>query len=204
MRWHCPSDTGFEIRPLVVLGLARFFSVTEVPHNIESLRVSGEFFFVSLKLEGQSGLLTREFRLSKQEALTTEPGPRPSSRKELDKCCVSVVQFIPANTRHWTNVGLMLAHRLRRRPNIDLALVQCLVFSGIWLLVGLHTVACTQRIWFIHDMFCQLWAVNCAWVTRTSNTFYIINTNKKSQHSYIRLVRQLYSVSSFLAAWKDV
>ena len=156
------------------------------------------------KFEGQSGLLTREFRLSNQEALTSEPGPRPSSRKELEKCCVSVVQFIPANTRHWTNVGLMLAHRLWRRPNIDPTLVQCLVFSGIWLLVGLHTVDCTQRIWFIHNMFCQLWAVNCAWVTRTSITFYIINENKKSQHSYIRLVRQLHSVSSFLGAWKDV
>ena len=35
----------------------------------------------------------------------------------------------PANTRHWTNVGLMLAHRLRRRPNINPTLVQCLVLA---------------------------------------------------------------------------
>ena len=31
MRWHCPTDTGFEI--IVVWGRARYFSVTEVPHN---------------------------------------------------------------------------------------------------------------------------------------------------------------------------
>ena len=42
MRWHCPPDTGFEIRALMVWGRARYLSATEVPHNIESLRVSGE------------------------------------------------------------------------------------------------------------------------------------------------------------------
>ena len=36
----------------------------------------------------------------------------------------------PENTRHWTNVGLMLGRRRRRRSNIDPTLVQCLVFSG--------------------------------------------------------------------------
>ena len=34
MRWHCPPDTGFEIRTLAVWGEARYFSVTEAPHNI--------------------------------------------------------------------------------------------------------------------------------------------------------------------------
>ena len=45
MRWHCSPDTGFEIRPLVVWGRTRYHSVTEAPHNIESLRVSGEETF---------------------------------------------------------------------------------------------------------------------------------------------------------------
>ena len=45
MRWHCPPDTGFEIRALAVWGRAHHLSVTEVPHNIESLRVSGEETF---------------------------------------------------------------------------------------------------------------------------------------------------------------
>ena len=34
------------------------------------------------------------------------------------------------STRHWTNVGSMLARRLRRRPNNDPILVQCLVLLG--------------------------------------------------------------------------
>ena len=33
LRWHCPPDTGFEIRDLAVCGRARYFSVTEAPHN---------------------------------------------------------------------------------------------------------------------------------------------------------------------------
>ena len=39
VRWHCPPDTGFIIRTLVVWGRARYFSVTEASHNIESLRM---------------------------------------------------------------------------------------------------------------------------------------------------------------------
>ena len=48
MRWHCPADTGFEIRAMVVPAQARYLSVKEAPHTIESLRVSVEeiyFFF---------------------------------------------------------------------------------------------------------------------------------------------------------------
>ena len=41
----------------------------------------------------------------------------------------------PANTTHRTNVGLMLAHRLRRRPNINSTLVQCLVFAELPIMV---------------------------------------------------------------------
>ena len=44
MNWHCPPNTGFEIRVLAVWGRARYLSVTEASHNIESLRMSGEFF----------------------------------------------------------------------------------------------------------------------------------------------------------------
>ena len=37
----------------------------------------------------------------------------------------------PANTVHWPNAGLMLARRLRRRPNVNPALGQCIVFAGL-------------------------------------------------------------------------
>ena len=40
-RVDATTDTGFEIRALAVWGRARYLSVTEVPHNIECLRVSG-------------------------------------------------------------------------------------------------------------------------------------------------------------------
>ena len=33
LRWHCPPDTGLEIRALAVWGRARYLSVTEAPHN---------------------------------------------------------------------------------------------------------------------------------------------------------------------------
>ena len=52
MRWHCSSDTEFEIRALVVWSRARYLSVTEAPNNTESLRVSEEetfCFFETLK-----------------------------------------------------------------------------------------------------------------------------------------------------------
>ena len=41
MRWHSPPDTEFEIRVLAVWCRARYLSVTEAPHTIESLRVRG-------------------------------------------------------------------------------------------------------------------------------------------------------------------
>ena len=35
LRWHCPPDTGFEIRALAVWGRARHLSVAEAPHNTD-------------------------------------------------------------------------------------------------------------------------------------------------------------------------
>ena len=45
MRWHCPPDTGFEIRALAVWGRARYLSVTEAPHNTEFYTWMGEKHF---------------------------------------------------------------------------------------------------------------------------------------------------------------
>ena len=47
--------------------------------NIEN-KWAGKKHFVSLKLESQSGARARNLQLSKQVALTTAPGPRPSVR----------------------------------------------------------------------------------------------------------------------------
>ena len=103
MRWHCPPDTGFEIRAQAVWGRARYLSVTEAPHNTDSHTWMGRNIFVSLKpprpgteprtlawkaavltttlgppplkLEGQSCVQTRDLRLSKHVALNNTPGP---------------------------------------------------------------------------------------------------------------------------------
>ena len=45
MRWHCPTDAGYEIRAPAVWGPACYLSVTVAPHNIDSLRVSDEEIF---------------------------------------------------------------------------------------------------------------------------------------------------------------
>ena len=76
MRRHCSPETGFEIRALTVWGRARYLSVTEAPHNIQSLSVSREetfCFFETCQIGGR----THDLRLSKQAASTAGPGPLP-------------------------------------------------------------------------------------------------------------------------------
>ena len=86
IRWHCPTDTGFEIRALAVWGRTSYISVT--------LRVSGEkTFFVSLKIEGHSGVRSRDLWLPKQAASITAPGqPAPYTAQSRQKsfCPLSV------------------------------------------------------------------------------------------------------------------
>ena len=51
--------------------------------------------------------------------------------KTLSTATVQYRCTAPANTRHWTNVGLVVGWRRRRRANINQTLVQCLVSAGI-------------------------------------------------------------------------
>ena len=76
-----PSRNRIQICAVAVCGRARYLSVTNVPYNIESLQVSGEKHFVSLKLEGGSAVLTRDHRPSKQADFTTAPGPPPLTKR---------------------------------------------------------------------------------------------------------------------------
>ena len=55
----------------------------------------------------------------------------PCDRFESHISKRSNILYVPANTKHWTNVVSMLGRRLRRRPNIEPTVVHCLVFSGI-------------------------------------------------------------------------
>ena len=76
--WDEWDDTALQIQDLKSepwrSAAEHALSFTEAPHNIEYLRVSGKKHFVSCKLEGQSGVQTRDLRLSKQATLTTAPG----------------------------------------------------------------------------------------------------------------------------------
>ena len=49
LRWHCPPDTGFEVRALAVWGRARYLSVTEAPHNIDFHTWMGKKHFCFLQ-----------------------------------------------------------------------------------------------------------------------------------------------------------
>ena len=45
--------------------------------------------------------------------------------------CLFIYKMIPVNTSCWANAGLMLAHRLRRWPNINPSLAQRVLFAGM-------------------------------------------------------------------------
>ena len=62
----------------------------------------------------------------------------PAMSKYLNRHTPSSPAQCQWNTRHWANAGLMLARRLRRRPNINPALVQCLMSDGRCQSCSLH------------------------------------------------------------------
>ena len=106
----------------------------------------GKEYFVSLKLECQSGVQTRDFRLfpGKHVALTTAPWPCPittSNSRQNVRC-----RAYPNNCDTWSDVDIMLDHRLRRRPNIKSTSEQRLVLFGyILLLARIIRVATAAR-----------------------------------------------------------
>ena len=62
--------------------------------------------------------------------------------------CVFLLQHnieAPTNTRSWTNIGLMLAHRLQRWPSIKPTLVQRLWFVSLVLTSLLFSTFCVHR-----------------------------------------------------------
>ena len=52
LRWHCPTDTGFEIRVMAVWGRARYLSVTEAPHNTDFHTWMGKKHFCFFQTAG--------------------------------------------------------------------------------------------------------------------------------------------------------
>ena len=48
LRWHCPSDMGFETQAPAVWGRARYLAVTEAPHNTDFHTWMGKKHFLFL------------------------------------------------------------------------------------------------------------------------------------------------------------
>ena len=93
-RWHCPPDTGFEIRALTVWGRARYLSGTEVPHNTE-------FYEWMWFQTAETGKRTLNCSV-KGRVLTTTLGLPPFTIQRPETECIK-----------------MLSQRPRRRPNIE-------------------------------------------------------------------------------------
>ena len=72
--------------------------------------------------------------------LTSTPSPRTGSPTPLMRLLLRSDFHIPTNTSRWTNAGLMLANRLRRRPNIKTTLVSKCCFD-----VGPSSATLTQH-----------------------------------------------------------
>ena len=101
------THAGFEIRALAFWCRARYLSVTEAPHNIESLQVSEEetfCFFETWRPEwGLNGYLENPL----------DPlDPRPSIHDPRPSTLIFFLLVYLLNSGN--NIRSMLAHRLRR------------------------------------------------------------------------------------------
>ena len=104
LRWHCPPDTGFEIRALAVWGRARYLSVTEAPHNTDFHTWMGKKHFCFFQT-AETGNRTPNPGW-KEAVLTTTLGPPPNiqtscsntvpiTRELVRASCVRQVQKFP-------------------------------------------------------------------------------------------------------------
>ena len=97
LRGHCPPDTGFEIRALVVWGRARYLSVTEAPHNTDFHTWMGKKHFCFFQT-AETGNRTPSSGV-KGSGANHYPRAPPSLRKEsyvfiLYNVCLSVCSCV--------------------------------------------------------------------------------------------------------------
>ena len=111
LRWHCPSDTGFEIRALAVWGRARYLSVTEAPHNTDFLTWMGtkHFCFFETAETGNrtpnSGVKCSGANHYPRAPASLLSWAQPSKHEVLTQWCwASVADCGPALDQHWGNV----------------------------------------------------------------------------------------------------
>ena len=145
LRWHCPPDTGFEIRALAVWGRARYLSVTEASHNTDFHKWMGKkhFLFPSNRRDREPN---PQLLAWKAAVLTTTLGPPPSN--PLDRAILE--------TR---NVQLMLGHRSRLQTNVKPTLGQHLDFTKLYYHIFLQ-----EKRWY---RFTKVWSITknqIAWI----------------------------------------
>ena len=114
LRWHCPPDTGFEIRALAVWSRARYLSVTEAPHNTDFHTWMGKKHFCFFK-PPRPGTEPRTLAW-KAAVLTTTLGPPP------------LYIVVKQSRKHW---GLLIAAA-------DATAVEKMVHSKVFSNLAIH------------------------------------------------------------------
>ena len=108
LRWHCPPDTGFEIRALAVWGRARYLSVTEAPHNTDFHTWMGKKHFCFFQT-AETGNRTPDSGVKGSGA---NHYPRAPARPDMIQnaldvdpvfvhCWASVADVGPTLNKHW-------------------------------------------------------------------------------------------------------
>ena len=142
LKWHCPSDQGFEIRVLAVWGRARYLSVTEAPHNTDFHTWMGKKHFCFFQTaetgnqtpnSGVKGSGANHYPRAMCYARTIEniesrsPGKIRDHDPKRRHCWATVLDAgRHQQKKPWPNVDPKLAHRLRRWPNVAPAQAQSL------------------------------------------------------------------------------
>ena len=109
LRWHCPPDTGFEIRALAVWGRARYLSVTEAPHNTNFHTWMGKKQFCF-------------FQTAETGNRTPDSGVKGSGANHYPRAPAHPRRSNPINTTHSPNVYVKLGEHQRRWPNVSVSL----------------------------------------------------------------------------------
>ena len=174
LRWHFPPDIGFEIRALAVWGRARYLSVTEAPHNTDFHTWMGKKHFCSFQTaetgnrtpnSGVKGSGANHY--PRAPARWHSWTPTQLSRgidPMLFVCCADVEDGGPAleqhwanascllgcghswsaNSSHWLNVSLIVAHHLQHCTGISPALA--------YQYIGLNKIN-------VHPMLAYCWPI---------------------------------------------
>ena len=103
--WHCPPDTGFEIRALAVWGRARYLSVTETPHNTDFHTWMGKKLFFCFFQTAETGNRTPNSGVKGSDANHYPRTPALYSKQALSGLWINVGQSSETVIYHLNNTG---------------------------------------------------------------------------------------------------